>query len=548
MRRRRARSGRFRPCSVRTPAARRSKRRRRPIRMPSSASHVLRRSRYHGRSARWRSVTLSAPVETLVEAFGADVGDLRRRRFAPLSTPLRRAARAAGDRLGRARRLRPASAAAFAQTVDVATQGDAVARARRRRALRVSGRRWTRTDDRRRAVERHVQPRGLRRSAWRRSNCRRGCRSSSASTTRRSGTNKPTLQDLEATLDVQIVASLAPGARIVVYEAPNDERGFLDAVRAAIFDADDPPSILSISYGWPETLVDAGCARNSRRSVCGGGASRRERLLRGGRQRRRGRCRRARARRWHRRRASLRWRAARPRSRAISRARGRIPAAVSASVSVCRRGSRALRRSRRATALRPAAACPTSPRNSRRAITSYGRHRVGDGRNERGRAGVGGACRATQQRLGTPIGFVAPLLYAPENAACFATSPGRKRPLRSRGGLESVHRPRHADRHAPSKTRCAEFNAPPNASSQNAWCAALYFPTAFCNALCRRRDEPRACGGAGRSSVRVRRGPRRACSRALAIELCSFLGSLRRRGGWCEGIYRGGALQRLLVA
>jgi kumamolisin len=63
-----------------------------------------------------------------------------------------------------------------------------------------------------------------------------------------------TIKDLEAALDVQIVASLAPAARIVVYEAPNDERGFLDAVRTALFDDEFAPSVLSISYGWPEHL------------------------------------------------------------------------------------------------------------------------------------------------------------------------------------------------------------------------------------------------------------------------------------------------------
>lgn len=65
---------------------------------------------------------------------------------------------------------------------------------------------------------------------------------------------KATMKDLEATLDVQIAGSLAPGARIVAYEAPNDERGFLDAVRDAIFDREWRPTILSISYGWPEDL------------------------------------------------------------------------------------------------------------------------------------------------------------------------------------------------------------------------------------------------------------------------------------------------------
>lgn len=63
-----------------------------------------------------------------------------------------------------------------------------------------------------------------------------------------------TMQDLEAALDVQILASLAPGARIVTYEAPNDERGFLDAIRSAIFDNEMKPTVLSVSYGWPERL------------------------------------------------------------------------------------------------------------------------------------------------------------------------------------------------------------------------------------------------------------------------------------------------------
>ncbi|HEV7179562.1 MAG TPA: S53 family peptidase [Candidatus Baltobacteraceae bacterium] len=63
-----------------------------------------------------------------------------------------------------------------------------------------------------------------------------------------------TTKDLEAALDVQIISSLAPGARVVVYEAPDDERGFLDAVREAIFDEEYAPSVLSMSYGWPEHL------------------------------------------------------------------------------------------------------------------------------------------------------------------------------------------------------------------------------------------------------------------------------------------------------
>lgn len=63
-----------------------------------------------------------------------------------------------------------------------------------------------------------------------------------------------TTKDLEAALDVQIIGSLVPGSRIIVYEAPDDERGFLDAIAEALFDEENAPSILSISYGWPEQL------------------------------------------------------------------------------------------------------------------------------------------------------------------------------------------------------------------------------------------------------------------------------------------------------
>ena len=63
-----------------------------------------------------------------------------------------------------------------------------------------------------------------------------------------------TTKDLEAALDSQVIAALAPRARIVIYQAPDDERGFLDALRTAVFDKEFSPSILSISYGWPELL------------------------------------------------------------------------------------------------------------------------------------------------------------------------------------------------------------------------------------------------------------------------------------------------------
>lgn len=63
-----------------------------------------------------------------------------------------------------------------------------------------------------------------------------------------------TVKDLEAALDVQIAAALAPDARIVLYQAPDNERGLIDALRAAIFDQEMSPTIISVSYGWPEPL------------------------------------------------------------------------------------------------------------------------------------------------------------------------------------------------------------------------------------------------------------------------------------------------------
>ncbi len=60
--------------------------------------------------------------------------------------------------------------------------------------------------------------------------------------------------NVELALDTQIAASLAPGAKLVLYAAPYDERGFLDVVRTAIFDEEHRPEILSISYGWRESL------------------------------------------------------------------------------------------------------------------------------------------------------------------------------------------------------------------------------------------------------------------------------------------------------
>ncbi len=63
-----------------------------------------------------------------------------------------------------------------------------------------------------------------------------------------------TAKDLESAIDTQIVGALAPGAQIVIYAAPDDERGVLDAIRHSLFDYKNNPSIISISFGFPEYL------------------------------------------------------------------------------------------------------------------------------------------------------------------------------------------------------------------------------------------------------------------------------------------------------
>jgi kumamolisin len=63
-----------------------------------------------------------------------------------------------------------------------------------------------------------------------------------------------TAKDLESAIDTQIVGALAPGAQIVIFAAPDDERGVLDAIRHALFDTTHEPSIISISFGFPEFL------------------------------------------------------------------------------------------------------------------------------------------------------------------------------------------------------------------------------------------------------------------------------------------------------
>jgi len=69
--------------------------------------------------------------------------------------------------------------------------------------------------------------------------------------------NDPAGPDGEVALDIEVAGAIAPGAAIVVYFAPNTDRGFLDAVTTAVHDATNKPAIVSISWGGPESTRTA---------------------------------------------------------------------------------------------------------------------------------------------------------------------------------------------------------------------------------------------------------------------------------------------------
>ena len=71
------------------------------------------------------------------------------------------------------------------------------------------------------------------------------------------GANQPTGDangpDGEVMLDIEVAGAIAPAAAIAVYFAPNTDAGFLDAVTTAIHDEVRKPSVISISWGGPES-------------------------------------------------------------------------------------------------------------------------------------------------------------------------------------------------------------------------------------------------------------------------------------------------------
>jgi len=56
----------------------------------------------------------------------------------------------------------------------------------------------------------------------------------------------------DVTLEIAVAGALAPAATIVVYSAPNTDRGFLDALTTAIHDQRHRPSVVSIAWGAAE--------------------------------------------------------------------------------------------------------------------------------------------------------------------------------------------------------------------------------------------------------------------------------------------------------
>jgi kumamolisin len=71
------------------------------------------------------------------------------------------------------------------------------------------------------------------------------------------GTNSPTGSasgpDGEVELDIEVAGAVAPGAQIAMYFAPNTDQGFLDALTTAVHDTTLKPSVVSISWGGPES-------------------------------------------------------------------------------------------------------------------------------------------------------------------------------------------------------------------------------------------------------------------------------------------------------
>jgi kumamolisin len=79
------------------------------------------------------------------------------------------------------------------------------------------------------------------------------------------GINTPSTADSadgEVMLDIEVAGAVSPGAAIVVYFAPNTDKGFLDAITKAVHDTKNKPSVISISWGSAESRWTAQSLKN----------------------------------------------------------------------------------------------------------------------------------------------------------------------------------------------------------------------------------------------------------------------------------------------
>jgi kumamolisin len=63
--------------------------------------------------------------------------------------------------------------------------------------------------------------------------------------------------DGEVMLDIEVVGAVAPDAAIAVYFAPNTDQGFIDALSSAVHDTTHKPSVISVSWGESEDAWSA---------------------------------------------------------------------------------------------------------------------------------------------------------------------------------------------------------------------------------------------------------------------------------------------------
>jgi hypothetical protein len=78
--------------------------------------------------------------------------------------------------------------------------------------------------------------------------------------------------DTEVILDIDVAGSVAKGAKLVVYFAPNTTQGWIDAITTAVHDTTNNPSVLSISWageesGWGSAIPSVSSALSEAAAV-----------------------------------------------------------------------------------------------------------------------------------------------------------------------------------------------------------------------------------------------------------------------------------------